>query len=212
MKTDIIKLSLGAVAVFLCSSALAQAKDLGNSWDAKEHFQVRARAIGVMPDEKTSVNIGGTTQVDNAVVPEVDLSYFFTPHIAAELIAATSKHTINYNHTTKLGDAWVLPPTLTVQYHFTPDSKFSPYVGAGLNYSFFYGEDTATGFNNLQVEGGLGYALQAGADYWLNDHWGVNADVKKLWLNVDGKLNNGAITTNIDLDPWIVGVGVSYRF
>jgi len=51
-----------------------------------------------------------------------------------------------------------------------------------------------------------------GTDYWINDNWGVNLDVKKLFLNIDGKLNDGAVTADIDLDPWIIGAGVSYRF
>ena len=128
------------------------------------------------------------------------------------MIAATSKHDLNYTGDVSLGDAWVLPPTLMLQYHFTPDNQFSPYVGAGLNYSIFYAEDAASGFTDLEVDNGVGYGLQAGADFWVNDHWGVNLDVKKLWLNVDAKLNNGAIRADVDMDPWIVGAGVSYRF
>ncbi len=190
----------------------AMAKDLGDGPFAKERFQVRVRIIDVAPDESSSVNIGGKADVDFAVVPELDLTYFFTPHIAAELIAATSKHDLTYTGNVNLGDAWILPPTLTLQYHFAPDSKFSPYLGAGLNYSLFYGEDTASGFTNLKVDGGVGYALQAGADYWIDEHWGLNLDVKKLWLNVDASLNNGAIKADVDLDPWIFGAGVSYRF
>jgi len=102
-----------------------------------------------------------------------------------------------------------------LQYHFTPDEKFSPYVGAGLNYSMFYGEDEAAGFNSLDVDGGVGYALQAGFDYWINDHWGVNFDAKYVDLEVDVDVNLGATplsANDVDLDPWIVGAGISYRF
>lgn len=192
----------------------AEARDVtGADIFAKERFQIRVRALGVMPnDGKGSVNITGETDVGDAVTPEVDFTYFFTNNIAAELIAATLQHEIVYNTNTNLGEAWILPPTLTLQYHFQPEQEFSPYFGAGVNYSYFYGEDTGAGFTNLDVDGGFGFAVQAGADYWLNDHWGLNVDVKKLWLDIDGKLNNGAITTDIDLDPVIVGVGVSYRF
>ena len=105
-----------------------------------------------------------------------------------------------------------MPPTLTLQYHFTPHSKFSPYIGAGVNYSLFYGEDAKSGFTDLEIDGGWGVAAQAGFDYWMNDNWGLNLDVKKLWLNVDASLNNGAVKADVDLDPWIIGTGVSYRF
>ncbi|MBP7905891.1 MAG: OmpW family protein, partial [Alphaproteobacteria bacterium] len=79
-------------------------------------------------------------------------------------------------------------------------------------YSVFYGEDAGSGFTDLNVDNGFGYGLQAGADFWVNEHWGVNLDVKKLWLDVDASLNNGAIQADVDMDPWIVGAGVSYRF
>lgn len=210
--TKLLRLSLLCGAALSLGSLQAEARDLGSGPWSKERFQVRVRVLDVAPDEDTTVNIGGKTSVDNAITPEVDVSYFFTPNVAAELIAATSQHEIDYTGNVNLGDAWILPPTLTLQYHFAPDSALSPYVGAGVNYSMFYGEDTAPGFTNLEVDGGFGWALQAGADYWMNEHWGLNLDVKKIFLNIDGKLNNGAITTDIDLDPWVVGAGISYRF
>ena len=188
----------------------------GSNWLAKERFQVRVRALGVVPDEQSSVSAGGTPlagdiKVSNALVPEVDLTYFFTDHIGAELIAGTARHEMDFNGT-NLGEAWILPPTLTVQYHFARDQAFSPYVGAGINYSLFYGESAGTGFNDLDVDNGAGPAVQAGFVYWLNDHWGLNLDVKKIWMNVDASLNNGAIKADVDLDPWLIGAGVSYRF
>lgn len=206
------KLALMLTVASVAMAAPAMAKDLGDSYLSKERFQIRARVIGVAPDDDSSVNIGGETNVSTEVVPEVDLTYFITENIAAELIAATAKHSISHSAAGDLGDAWILPPTLTLQYHFTPDSKFSPYVGAGINYSYFYNEDANPAFTDLEVEGGFGTALQVGADYWLNENWGLNADVKKLFLNIDGKLNNGAVRADIDLDPWIIGAGASYRF
>lgn len=212
MKKSALLVSVSCLAFALISLPVA-AKDLGDSYLSKERFQVRARVLGVVPnDGEGSVNIGGESDVGDAVTPEVDLTYFLTENVAFELIAATAQHRITYNDTTSLGTVWILPPTLTAQYHFQPDEAFSPYVGTGINYSLFYGEDTGNGFTNLEVDGGVGFALQAGFDYWLDDNWGVNFDVKKLWLDIDGKLNNGAITTDIDLDPVIVGAGISYRF
>lgn len=193
-------------------SPAAQARDLGEGWFAKERFQIRARALGVFPDEESDVNIGGDVKVGNAITPELDLTYFITPNIGVEAIAGTAQHSLTYTGGADLGSTWILPPTVTLQYHFTPDSTFSPYLGAGVNYSYFYGEETGEGFDDLEVEGGFGFALQAGADIWINENWGVNFDVKKIFLDVDGKLNDGAVRADIDLDPWLVGAGVSYRF
>ncbi|PZP53217.1 MAG: OmpW family protein, partial [Micavibrio aeruginosavorus] len=65
---------------------------------------------------------------------------------------------------------------------------------------------------DLNIDNAFGPALQAGFDYWISENWGVNLDVKKIWLNVDASLNNGAVKADVDLDPWLVGAGVSYRF
>lgn len=202
-------ISYGALA----SPALAQIDT--TDWLAKERFQIRARGIGVLADGDGTVTPAGLpTDVSHSYTPEVDVTYFFTDHIGAELIAATAKHSIDAGPA-DVGTTWILPPTLTLQYHFTPDKKFSPYIGAGLNYSWFYEEDADTGFNSLDVEGGVGYALQAGFDYWINDNWGLNLDVKYIDLDVDVDVNLGAVAqsaNDVELNPVIVGAGVSYRF
>ena len=182
-------MKLHTCIAFLCAaSALASAAQAGtvegtDAWDVKR-FQLRGRVIGVIPDESSSASIGGTVGVGDAVAPEVDLSYYFTDYVSAELIAATTQHSLSHSAAGDLGRTWVLPPTVTLQYHPTPYNKLSPYVGAGLNYSIFYGEDAATGngITSLDVNGGVGYALQVGTDYWLDEHWGLNVDVKKLYL------------------------------
>lgn len=201
---------LGGIALGALYAAPANAED---GVFSKDRWQIRVRAINVNPDGDGTVQPAGLdTDVDAATVPEVDVTYFFTDNIAAELIAATSPHEISAAGT-DVADAWVLPPTLTLQYHFTPDKQFSPYVGAGINYSYFYGEDDAAGFTNTDVDGGFGWALQAGFDYWLNDHWGLNLDAKYIDVEVDVTTNNGALNANdVDLNPVIIGGGVSYRF
>lgn len=193
--------------------AVAEAADQGKS---AGNFMVRVRGIGVIPDESgTPSVIGGSVSVESAAVPEVDFSYFITDNIAVELIAATTKHDVSAKGTSlgnvDLGSVWLLPPTLTVQYHFMPKSAFSPYVGAGVNYTFFYNEKSGA-VNNISYDNNFGWALQAGFDYKLADNWYFNADVKKIFLSTKAKVNGGAITADVDLDPWVVGVGVGYKF
>ncbi len=210
------KLALLASVVPLSLSSTAYAKDLGDSAWSKERFQIRVRGIGVIPDSGGRTTINGSPKADNAVVPEIDFTYFFTENIAAELIVATSPHDLSLKNSDlgdlDLGKTMLLPPTLTLQYHFTPDNKFSPYIGAGLNYTITYNDSSGDDTNSLAADNGIGYALQAGADYWINDNWGVNFDVKKIWLDVDASVNSGAITGNVELDPLIIGTGISYRF
>lgn len=148
-----------------------------------KQWRLRLRAIDVAPVGGGSTTIGGKPDADNAVVPELDVSYFFTKNIAAELILATSPHDLRLDNSAAgdldLGKTWILPPTLTLQYHFTPENALSPYVGAGINYTLPYAEDDGADTTALEADGSLGWALQAGFDYWLNDRWGLNADLKK---------------------------------
>ena len=210
LSSAIISTSLAGFSMPAMARDLTQAGLLD-----KERFQLRGRIVGVFADGDGVVD--GTaleTDVGDAVTPELDLTYFFTEHVAIEAIAGTAQHEVSAG-TLDLGETWILPPTLTLQYHFTPDQKFSPYIGAGINYSLFYGEEDGTGFDDLDIKGGFGYALQAGADYWFNEHWGVNFDAKYIDLEVDADVTLGGTrlhANSVDLNPWIVGVGVSYRF
>lgn len=182
---------------------------------AKEgDWLLRARAIDVMPDESADVTvIGGSVEITNNVVPELDISYFLTDNVALELIAATSKHKVTATAgNLDLGDVWALPPTLTLQYHFVNESSFKPYVGAGVNYTYFYGDDAGKDINTIEYNGSVGPALQAGLDYKLDEKYSLNLDVKKIWMNSNVKINGGAIRADVDLDPWVVGVGVGYTF
>lgn len=178
-------------------------------------WMVRLRALGVIPDESGTTSIGGKVSVDDSVIPELDITYFITNKIAAELVLGTAEHTVKVKDLgLNVTDTWLLPPTLTVQYHPFDEGNFRPYVGAGLNYTFFYDEQVnTTAVSHARFDDALGYALQAGVDYGISEHWALNLDVKKIFLQTDLSLDYGAITAkNVNLDPWLVGVGISYRF
>ena len=119
----------------LVSAARAQLFDPQADPEAGKHagsIIVRLRAIGVIPENtSSSVSlIGGSIDVTKTPAPEVDISYFFTDHIAAELIAASTRHSVSAVNTAlghvDVGSVWVLPPTLTAQWHFLPQSRFAP--------------------------------------------------------------------------------------
>lgn len=174
---------------------------------------IRGCLIGVLPDESNGV-LGGAPApltADNAIMPELDFTYFFNDNIADELILAVSPHDVSLGGTV-ISDVLILPPTLTLQYHHHMGA-FKPYVGAGLNYTMVISSDPTAAIGGVDDwDSSFGFALQAGFDYALDDKWSVNMDVKKLWLNMDATVTAGAIPASVDLDPWIVGVGLGYRF
>lgn len=175
-------------------------------------WMVRVRAVNMDTANKfdtTSALPADSVHVSDKTIPEVDISYFFTPNWAAELILTyPQKHDVSLNGTT-IGSFKHLPPTLTVQYHFMPDAQFSPYVGAGINYTRLSNVDLPAG---LTLENdSFGFALQAGMDFKLDKNWSLNLDVKKVQIRRDLS-SNGTKLGNVKVDPLLVGVGVGYRF
>ena len=213
-----LQLTVAAAALLAAMPAHADAGDI----------LVRGRAILVSPTEKS----GGITptfpndrvSVSDSWTPEVDVTYFATDNIALELIAATSKHDIGgekgLKPVGKLADTWVLPPTLTLQYHLAPKAKLRPYVGVGVNYSIFYNEDasrsleTAIGATSVKLKSSLGYSLQAGADVALSDKVFLNLDVKYIDIDTTAKLTTGPLVNRVkvSIDPIVFGVGIGTRF
>ena len=118
------------------------------------------------------------------MVPEVDFTYFFADHWAAELIAATTQHSVHQTTAGDIGSVWLLPPTLTVQYHFNPEGKFRPYVGAGMNYTFFYSPRSP--LPNIHYSDSFGWRCRpAWTSPSATNGYFFNADVKKLFLSTD---------------------------
>ncbi|HTJ94400.1 MAG TPA: OmpW family outer membrane protein [Pararobbsia sp.] len=173
---------------------------------------VRMRGIVVAPDVSSS----GTLQtihsdVDTVAVPELDFTYMFTDSLGAELILATSRHRLN-SDLGSLGKVSVLPPTLTLQYHFNDAGRIRPYVGAGLNYTLFYHDSLAVGGQGVDITNhSFGPALQAGVDFAVTDKWFVNLDIKKVWIRTEASLG-GSDLGQLRIDPWIVGFGFGRRF
>lgn len=212
------------IAALSLAAALAATPALAEQGDVL----VRLRAITVQPQEKvgpvlpTFPTSGGT--ITNSYAPEVDVTYMLTNHVGVELIAATVKHCVDGAGSLaavgRLACTWVLPPTLTLQYHFAPEGKIHPYVGAGVNWTMFYNEkassqlNSAIGATSVNLSNSWGYALQAGIDFDLNDKMFVNVDVKYVDMKSNARLTTGAAvnTLRANIDPLIVGVGVGWRF
>jgi len=175
---------------------------------------VRARAIQMEPDNKSSpvggVGAADTIKVSNKTIPELDISYFFTPNFAAELILTyPQKHNVTLAGT-KIGSFKHLPPTLSAQYHFAPGATFNPYLGVGVNYTRISSVKLLNGAADLENDS-VGLALQAGVDFRLDEHWSLNADIKRVNIRSD-VIVGGANISHLKVDPMLFALGVGYRF
>lgn len=191
---------IALILAFATASATHFAQAADGNW------MVRVRAIHIDPSAHSSPLAG--VDVDSQVVPELDFTYFISKNIAAELILGTARHEVTLNGVS-LGKVNHLPPTLTLQWHFAPDSKIRPYVGAGVNYTRFYNVD----LTGLDLDrNSFGGALQAGVDIAVTDNSYINLDVKKVYISTKVKTTAGAYVTDLDINPVIIGVGYGWRF
>ena len=171
---------------------------------------LRARVVHIAPDNPLNKVGAADLTVSSKTIPEVDISYFFSPNIAAELILTyPQKHDVELGGS-NIGSFKHLPPTLLAQYHFLPAGTIDPYLGAGLNYTRI--SSVHLGGDTLSLENhSFGLALQAGIDYRIDKNWSLNLDVKKVRIRSDLTAGSANLGT-VKVDPLLVGVGVGYRF
>jgi outer membrane protein len=205
MKKSMLKLMVAALAL---AGAAAPTLAQESPW------LVRVRAVHIDPADKSDPIAGAGASdrlhVSDKWIPEVDVSYFFTPNWAAELVLTyPQKHDVTLDGQ-RIGSFKHLPPTLTAQYHFLPGAQIDPYVGAGINYTLISKVDILNGAGRLEHDS-IGGALQAGVDFRIDGKWSVNLDVKKVQIRSDVDIA-GVRASRVKIDPVLIGVGVGYRF
>ena len=198
-----LSLVRGAVALFVAGAAV-----LPCTTQAQETpWLVRVRAVHLDSANKDSTGLN--LSIDNKVIPELDISYFFTPQWSAELVLTYPQKQTLSSGGTEIGTLKHLPPTLTAQYHFTGLSDFVPYVGAGVNYTHFSSVNLPAGVDVKRNSYGL--ALQVGADIPLTQNLALNLDLKKVQIRTDVSAGGTTLGT-FKIDPLLVGVGLGWRF
>jgi outer membrane protein len=201
-----------ALAMCLAATPASAADDVTMGGIHAGDVLVRLRAISIMPQVGTNntlsaLNVG----VNNAIVPELDFTYMIRDNIGVELILGTSRHQLTSN-IGNLGGVNVLPPTLLLQYHFNHQGRVRPYVGAGLNYTYFYNNGLNAGGQPIPISNHcFGPALQAGVDVQVAKNLFINADIKKIWMRTDASLGGSSLGT-LHIDPLVVGLGVGMKF
>ena len=233
MKTS----SKTAWPTLIAASSIAAAA-LTTSVQATEagDWLVRARAININPTDSHSTWVrgqgnplltipGSEVEVDDAWTLDIDITYMFDKHWGTELLLAVpAKHDIKAQGTLSglgtIADTKLLPPGLILQYHFMPDSQFRPYAGLGVDYAIFFDSnsksslDGAIGSTDVDIDNAWGWIAQVGLDYDLTENWFLNADIKYIGLSTTAKLDSpdGRRKTDVNIDPFVFGIGAGYRF
>lgn len=190
-----------AAVSFAAQPALAEKGDL--------ILRGGVHAVNPKSDNSPLVN------VDEGYSPSINLTWFFSENWAVDVLGALPfKHDINLNAGGKVAETKHLPPTVGLQYHFLPDGAvFRPYVGAGVNFTLFFDEKTtgALAGSDLSLDSSFGLAAQVGADFALNDKWAINVDLRWADIDTDATLDGTALGT-VEIDPFVFGLTVAYRF
>lgn len=228
MKKTLLATSLIALAL---ATPLAQAHKAGD-------IIVRAGAATVDPREDSSdiwvgalgTDVAGTkATLDSDTQLGLNFAYMVTDHVGIELLAATPfSHNVGVKGMPgpfaglngKLGELKHLPPTLSVVYYpLDAGSAFQPYVGAGINYTWFFdteltGEAEDKGFSGLDLDDSWGLAAQVGMDYMLTDNVMLNAQVRYIDIDTQGSTSFGGreVEVDVDVDPFVYMVGLGYKF
>ena len=227
MRTSLFTASLLALAI---AAPLAQAHQAGD-------IIVRAGAITVDPQE-SSGNIdhavlgkvaGSGATLDSDTQLGLNFAYMVTDNIGVELLAATPfSHDVGVKGMPgpfaglngKLGSLKHLPPTLSVVYYpLDKSSAFQPYVGAGINYTWFFDTELSSeaegkDFSGLDMKDSWGLAAQVGMDYMLTDNIMLNAQVRYIDIETTGTtyLAGNKVKVDVDVDPLVYMVGLGYKF
>lgn len=227
MRTTLFATSLLALAIAAPSVQAHQAGDI----------IVRAGAITVQTKENTSgvkgdrgglagADLGGKASISNDTQLGLNFAYMVTDHWGIELLAATPfSHDVSIKGTNavdgKLGSFKHLPPTLSaVYYPLDSKSAFQPYIGAGINYTWFFDESVssdakALGFDGMKIKNSWGWAAQVGADYMLTDKLMLNAQIRYIDIDTTAYASHstlGRAKVDVDVEPLVYMVGLGYKF
>ena len=155
---------------------------------------------------------GVAPEVDDNTQLGVTFVYMYDNNIGIEVLAATPfTHDISVGGDV-VGETKHLPPTVSAQYYFNPQSNVRPYVGLGLNYTTFFSSSTIDGLGgDLDLDDSFGLAAQVGVDYDIDEKWFLSADIR--YINIETTATVDAVgSSDVDINPTVISIGAGFRF
>lgn len=174
-------------------------------------FKARLGVTLIEPkDHPGNLYDGTATSISRSYALTASNLYFVTPNVAVDLLVGTApKHRI-YGNGEKIGYTRYLPPTLSVQYNFNPDGKFNPYVGAGVNYTYYFNEKLISN-DKLNISNSFGYAATLGMDYNINKNISLGAELRYIDVSSDIEINGTKVGSG-DVNPMLYTLTLGYKF
>ena len=207
MKHSLALSLLALAAAGVASPAFAEAK---GDWT----LGVGVHQVAPKSDNGKLVNGTLKTEVGNSIRPTITFEYFVADNLGVEVLGALPfKHEISLKGLGKVADTKQLPPVVTVQYHFNSKGKVSPFIGAGVNYTTFFSEDTTGALKDsrLKLQDSWGLAAHAGVDFAIGGKGALRVDMR--WIDIDSKVKlNGEKIGTVNIDPLVYGASYVFKF
>lgn len=206
MKFRTSALALALVLAGAATPALAQS---AGTWT------VGVGAHQVNPKSDNGSLAGGAlpVEVESNVRPTITGEYFVADNLGIEVLASLPfKHDIAIDGLGTVGEAKHLPPTVSLQYHFG-QGKVKPFVGAGVNYTKFFSEDTSGALEGAELElsASWGLAAHAGVDFKVGENGAIRIDAR--WIDIDTDVSvDGQDLGTVNIDPLVYGAAYVFSF
>jgi outer membrane protein len=196
---------IAAAALLIAAPVIAHAAD-ESPWTL--HFGGHI----VDPKSDTGQLAGMKATVSKSTRPTFSVEYRFAPGWTMEALAALPfQHEVRLDGTRSVS-VKQLPPVVGVNYHFLEGHTVSPFIGAGVNYTYFFdkkGRNALEG-TRIKMDNSWGAAGHAGVDIRLDDRWSLTVDAR--YINIDTKVKvNGAKVGTAHIDPWVYGFSFGYH-
>ena len=236
-----MKRSTNALSRVIALATLGTLATTAGAYD-KGDWLLRAGYAQVSPNEDSSeleadgVNVTGedVLEISEGSALGISATYMFNSILGLDLLAASPfEHDISAKGDLaalgldEIGTTRQLPPTLTLQYypvgHVNASSHWQPYIGAGLNFTWFFDETlddsfkAATGAEDkdFSLSNSWGAAAMVGLDYVFSSNWIINASVMYVQIATEAEINNtalGNLKVDADVNPWVYRINIGYRF
>ena len=143
-------------------------------------------------------------------------AYSFNDNWSVELWSGLAKfeHEVSLAGLGTVASVEHRPTTLSVNYHFAPDSTVRPFIGLGYGWVNVSGERTLGALSGLGIDGSNanGIAFGAGLDWFVSDNVLIRADVRRLSFDTDVTVETLGNVGTAEVDPIVYGISAGLRF
>lgn len=160
------------------------------------------------------------SKIDSALGLGLGWEWRFNERVGLDLNWFYGKHDVSLDGE-KFDSTKFMPVTVGANFHLTPDKKVDFFVGPVIGYVFY--SDLKNGPVEVELDNDIVYGVNVGVEYPFKDKVAFFGSVKYLKASSDGALRipddeipvRALVTVanpEVDVDPLVAQVGVSFRY